>query len=861
MKVFQLAYAKDAAADFKSLPLELGDFIAASIHVKFTATSASCSGTVSLEATDDDVGSLGPDACDWVAVASSSQAIANAASHLWNITSAGYRWVRVSWDCDSALTGKTWALAPDNTTCNYARLNNADNCAWTRVGDQTGATYTSLGTQPWVCTVTSNAHGMASGASVTVSGGTNVSGAKTITKTGANTFTFSVIAGDPTAASTLSWTRSAAGCAWTSNNGSTPYTVTVTDVGHGVATGGTITVSAGSDGDVDGSRVVTRINNDSFRFTTVGDPTRAGTLSYTMGAAGDAYAANNGSAPFLAVITSVAHNLATGASVVLTLGDANLNGTRVATRTGPDTFSVAPAASPARSGTVTWAVGQAGVAYTSVGSDPYTITVAAANHGLQAGCLITVGTATNAGALTASAAITLLSEDEFTYVTTGVGDPGTGTLTFTTGGVGKAYVGSGSSPWLVTVTTAAPHYLDTVSTLTISAGTSGNVDGSRTGNYVGALSFAFYVTADPGASGTLTWANASTAVVYAAVGSTPWSTTVTSVAHKIDAAGQAVVISAGGAALNACTVATVTTDDAFTLAPTSDPGASGTLTWTQAGASKAYVSDNGSTPWLVTATSAAHGYVNSDTVTISGGSSANVDGAQVVTKLSATQYTFSVAADPTRSGTLNQAGVFVQVTKTGHGLSASNVITVAGTTDAAIDGAKTLTSAASTTFQFKCTTSPGSTGASNLDYYGPTFIVEVTKTTHGLLTGATVFVSNASDTDAQGKQSITKTGDNTFTYVTAANPGASGTLDYSVLGWKVSVTSTTHTLIVGDLVTISASGVTIFNGAQTVATKADGNTFAYYVDSATYPSATSGTLTYAYTGYMTITGVLKESTK
>lgn len=61
---------------------------------------------------------------------------------------------------------------------------------------------------------------------------------------------------------------------------------------------------------------------------------------------------------------------------------------------------------------------------------------------------------------------------------------------------------------------------------------------------------------------------------------------------------------------------------------------------------------------------------------------------------------------------------------------------------------------------------------------GPYTVTVTTSSAHGLTSSQEIIVSNATDADADGTQTITVTGATTFTYSTAANPGA-GTLDYT----------------------------------------------------------------------------------
>ena len=91
---------------------------------------------------------------------------------------------------------------------------------------KTGVAYTSTGAGPWVVTVTSANHGLATGAVVTVANATDVDLdiTQTITVTGPNTFTFSENISDPTTG-TLDWSLSAAGVAYAAKTIIDPVTI------------------------------------------------------------------------------------------------------------------------------------------------------------------------------------------------------------------------------------------------------------------------------------------------------------------------------------------------------------------------------------------------------------------------------------------------------------------------------------------------------------------------------------------------------------------------------------------------------------------------------------------------------------
>lgn len=88
----------DAAADRTTVAYELGDLTDYSISVDFTG--ANVVGTLTLEASNSATSGF-------VTVSGSSQAVTASADHLWSVTGAGYRYVRVVWDYTSGTGNMT----------------------------------------------------------------------------------------------------------------------------------------------------------------------------------------------------------------------------------------------------------------------------------------------------------------------------------------------------------------------------------------------------------------------------------------------------------------------------------------------------------------------------------------------------------------------------------------------------------------------------------------------------------------------------------------------------------------------------------------------------------------------------------
>lgn len=95
-----LVDAANAAVSITSVAYDLGDLKSCSIHVDFTGSDLA--GSLKLQASNDN--------SDWVDVGNSTQSVTSATSHLWNITSAEYRYIRPVWTASSGSGNITVVL-------------------------------------------------------------------------------------------------------------------------------------------------------------------------------------------------------------------------------------------------------------------------------------------------------------------------------------------------------------------------------------------------------------------------------------------------------------------------------------------------------------------------------------------------------------------------------------------------------------------------------------------------------------------------------------------------------------------------------------------------------------------------------
>jgi hypothetical protein len=156
MRQIELISAANAAATVTSVPAEIGDLTNYSIELSF-GTLPAVNGVAKLQASNNTT--------TWIDIPSSSQTIALGAAHMWNVTAAGYKWVRV-------------VFTPTKDV---------------------GLSYSSTGSGPYTATITKTAHGMLDGSTVYLSNGSDadINGTFVISNVAAGTFDVETVA-DPT---------------------------------------------------------------------------------------------------------------------------------------------------------------------------------------------------------------------------------------------------------------------------------------------------------------------------------------------------------------------------------------------------------------------------------------------------------------------------------------------------------------------------------------------------------------------------------------------------------------------------------------------------------------------------------------
>jgi hypothetical protein len=109
VKNLTLLETVSAANDVNSGVYDLCDLHRFAVQVKFSGSNVV--GTLKLQCSLDNV--------TWVDVANSSQAVTSSANHIWDVQSAGYRYVRVNWDYTSGTGNITVSIHVKDPVVSY----------------------------------------------------------------------------------------------------------------------------------------------------------------------------------------------------------------------------------------------------------------------------------------------------------------------------------------------------------------------------------------------------------------------------------------------------------------------------------------------------------------------------------------------------------------------------------------------------------------------------------------------------------------------------------------------------------------------------------------------------------------------
>ncbi|MGN7612955.1 hypothetical protein ACQZV8_12820 [Magnetococcales bacterium HHB-1] len=466
-------------------------------------------------------------------------------------------------------------LSSLNTTISKA-ITNLDNSAVTK----SVTNLTRTGGSTAVATVSN--HGYSTGQTVVISGASDAkyNGTQTIQVNDTNTFSYAIANG---AAKNPTGTIEAT---------TTSTTVTATIASHGFSNGQTITISGATPDSFNDDYNITRIDADTFSFTTASSlpaPTVNGTAS--------------GNSTTATATTAAAHGYNVGDQVTIAgatptgyNGEVTITSTPLATSF---TYSV-DSALDAAAGTLTSTRGTT------------TVTVdTSSNHGYTTGNSITITGVTPAD-YNGTYTITVIDSDTFTFTTDSV-------LAAVTS-VASASAAQGTSN--TARATLEGHGFSTGDEITIAGASPTDYNGTYSITRVDDNTFTYTLASTPtAATGTIT-AKLATATAF-----------VTLSSHGLSTGDNITVSGASPNGYNGSYTITKITDDLFSypLGSSMDETATGTITIASASTT-------------ATATATAHGFLSDESVTISGAGIAAFNGTFSITKVDDNTFTYTIAS-------------------------------------------------------------------------------------------------------------------------------------------------------------------------------------------------------------------------
>ncbi len=234
---------------------------------------------------------------------------------------------------------------------------------------------------------------------------------------------------------------------------------------------------------------------------------------------------------------------------------------------------------------------------------------------------------------------------------------------------------------------------------------------------------------------------------------------------------------------------------------------------------------------------AGHGLTTGGTTTISGATEPGYNGTFVITKVDDYTFTYNAGAavqnetsPATGSPVAITTSTIVNANVVGHGFSSGATVTISGMDPSSYDDDYSISRIDDDNFSFL---TAGSLQPINDDSSttatGPTMVATAKLTAHGYADGQSVTISGANETEFNGTVTISVVDANTFTYPISDDIGdATGTIVATVGTTDITATTaSSHTLTVGDTVTIAGAVINDYNGEFTVTAVPTTTTFRY----------------------------------
>jgi hypothetical protein len=733
-------------------------------------------------------------------------------------------------------------------------------------------------------------HGYAVGSWVTIGGANQpeYNGTFRVSSTTTNTFTYT-ISGTPTspaagltsaiAAKTSVPTLSLSNGTVTSLTRS-GTTVTVTLFGHGFSNGNSIRISGAAQPEYNGTFTIGGVATNTFTYT-ISTSTAPSPATGTITAVKAVTSISRSSTT--ATVTLTGHGYAAGNWVVISgAAEADYNGAfQILAVPSSSTFTYAIASTAASSASGTISVTRAGL--TRSGS---TVTVSLPNHGLVNGQgVLIVGAAQEE--YNGYYPITYVNSNTFTYTITGTPiSPATGVIfvqpedlaTRTTVTPTRTVSGNGTTATVTsllrsgnTVTvTLANHGFVNGQTVIVAGATPAGYNGTFVIAYVDSGTFTYTVTDDtltapsgtitaqPTGLGTKSTVTTQKSLATPGTAQTPTSITRSDYVVEVTLAGhgfingQTVLISgADQAAYNGYFPIHWVSTSVFTYTLTSLPAApTGTITVRAVGlgtkVTLSSITRSGST---ATATLANHGYINGQTLILSGAGQGEYNGTFSIFNVTTNTFDFNVSVIPITPATgtlsaqpyaISRSGSTVIVAAPSHGFAVGDMISISGVEQADYNGVFAISSATTNSFTYTITGTPASPGTGTITAVlarvtrsGST--VTVTLANHGYAAGQTVLMSGAAQPEYNGAFVITGVTANAFTYTISGTPvsPAAGTISAQPYGISrsdstVYVSLTAHGYSTGDQIYVAGATPSSYNGTYPI-TVLSANTFSYTI--------------------------------
>lgn len=179
--------------------------------------------------------------------------------------------------------------------------------------------------------------------------------------------------------------------------------------------------------------------------------------------------------------------------------------------------------------------------------------------------------------------------------------------------------------------------------------------------------------------------------------------------------------------------------------------------------------------------------------------------------------------------TATHSGTTATIVQTGHKLTTGDTVVISGANESEYNGTFTVTVVNVNVYTYTMASSPGTDATGTV--VARSNVATVSHTDHNRVTGDSVTISGANETDYNGTFTITVIDDNTYYYNTATIATSDATGDTIARTETVTVTHVGYDFVQGDTITISLATITAYNIANTPVTPKTTDTYTYEINS------------------------------